>query len=207
MPTTAHAFTLVALHGFNSSAVEFEDKIKSVVPLRILNKSRIVYPCAPRRRITCYNQEYSNAWHDYFTNYGDYGMEKEEEIDEKQLSESSTQIQNIVLAERERCPRVFLIGESQGACLALDVALRLNVPTIALYGQRYSVSPTDKFHPPIFSLHGTRDTIIPASVAIPSMEMLPNVQFRTVRGYAHAQNGPAVSKFIKESITALEHAS
>lgn len=205
-PTENHALTLVALHGFNSSALEFEEKIKNLLPRSVYNRIRVLYPCAPRRKITCYNQGYSNAWHDYFTNYGDHGTEKEEEIDEAQLTESSTRIQNIILAERERCPHVFLIGESQGACLAIDVALRLNVPTIALYGQRYSASPTNEFNPPIFSLHGTRDTVIPSSVAISSMAQLSNVRIRIVRGYTHAHDGPAVAKFFKESLTTLEHA-
>ena len=202
-PAHAHRLTVVALHGFNSSGPEFQAKLRSLLPRHVRNHTRLVFPSAPTRRITCYRNSRMSAWHDYFTNYGDFDDAQEEDIDVEQLKESSSRIQMLVAAERERCSRTVLLGESQGGCVAIDVALRFNVPAISLFGQRYRSSPSDAFHPPIFSLHGGWDTVIPPEIGVSSLETIPNVRLKTVRGYTHAQGGRVVNTFIRDALVTL----
>lgn len=204
-PSKEHCLTLIALHGFNSSGAEFEHKLTPILSRHVRNHTRILFPTAPRRKISCYNGTFMRAWHDYFTDYGDRDMEYEEEIDTAQLAESSAHIQGLVRSELTKCPKVVVLGESQGACLAIDVGLRSNIPVVALFGQRYAATPTNGSHTPlIFSLHGAKDTVIPPSVALKSLETIQNVHLKLVRGYAHADTGPAVQKFILAALGTVE---
>ena len=99
---------------------------KGMEPL--VTKLKVYYPKAkyiimnpPIRKITIYKQKKYRAWYDYYTNYCD----KEDCINNEQLLESRKRIQDRVLKESKHIDlkNIFLIGYSQGACMATDVGL------------------------------------------------------------------------------------
>jgi len=94
----------------------------------LVTKLKVYYPKAkyiiinpPIRKITIYKQKKYRAWYDYYTNYCD----KEDCINNDQLLKSRKRIQDRILKESKHIDlkNIFLIGYSQGACMATDAGL------------------------------------------------------------------------------------
>ena len=99
---------------------------KGMEPL--VTKLKVYYPKEkyiimnpPIRKITIYKQKKYRAWYDYYTNYCD----KEDCINNEQLLQSRKRIQERILEESKYIDlkHIYLIGYSQGACMALDAGL------------------------------------------------------------------------------------
>ena len=203
-PTGTHVCTIIALHGFTSNAQQFRDKLEAVFPGAIKQNARVLFPNAPLRAISCYDGRKHRSWHDYFSNYGDSGENKEESIDVAQLDETSTEIGSMVCTERKRSKHVWLLGESQGACVALDAAIRARAPVIMLYGQRYTSTSTQSDATIVYSFHGGHDTVIPSTIGIKSLNgMSGRVHTTIAQGYEHAEVGEAVAKFLQRTVRGL----
>lgn len=176
--------SIVFLHGFGCSGAScakvWAPKLKDVA-------ARLVFLNAPNRTISCYpEKQVERAWHDYFTDHGGEGNapDVEEVIDVKQLLGVREQIHAILRAEADKyhdgdLRKVALVGESQGACTALDVALTMDAPLAGVwssYGQLYTSTPVDNhaiLHElPIFAFHGACDNVIAASLALKSYARL-----------------------------------
>lgn len=182
--------TIIALHGFSSNASEMCRKYDHLLPAN----TRRIYPNAPLRRISCYDGAWHRSWHDYHTNYGDAGIQMEEEIDASHLVESSTRIQSIASRYGNT---VLVLGESQGACLAIDVAMRYGYRAISLFGQRYAVTPRNRSR--IDALIGGCDTVIPKSVAWTSLIALGHSRIRVIPNLSHAEmDDLRVPNFLRE---------
>jgi len=91
-------------------------KLKAYYP-----KAKYIIMNPPIRKITIYKQKKYRAWYDYYTNYCD----KEDCINNDQLLESRKRIQERILKESKHIDlkHTYLIGYSQGACMALDAGL------------------------------------------------------------------------------------
>ena len=182
--------TIIAIHGFSSNASEMCIKYDHLLP----PNTRRVYLNAPLRRISCYDGTWHRSWHDYHTNYGDLGIGMEEEIDASQLIESSTRVHSIASKYDNM---VVVMGESQGACVAIDVAMRYGHRAISLFGQRYSITPLNSSR--VDALIGGWDTVIPKSVAWPSLVALKDSRIRVIAKLSHAEvDDVKVPKFLRE---------
>jgi predicted esterase len=182
--------TIIAIHGFSSNASEMRNKYDHLLP----SNTRRVYLNAPLRRISCYDGAWHRSWHDYHTNYGDLGIEMEEKIDASQLIESSTRVHSIASRFKDM---VVVMGESQGACVAIDVAMRYGHRAISLFGQRYAVTPLNLSR--VDALIGGWDTIIPKSVAYSSLSTLRHCRIRVIAKLSHAEvDDVKVPEFLKE---------
>lgn len=176
--------SIVFLHGFgcsgSSCAKIWGPKLKDVA-------ARLVFLNAPNRTISCYpDKQVERAWHDYFTDHGGEGgaPEVEEVIDVKQLLGVREQIHAILRAEADKyhdgdLRKVALVGESQGACTALDVALTMDAPLAGVwssFGQLYTSTPVENHavldELPIFAFHGACDNVIAPSLALKSYARL-----------------------------------
>lgn len=201
MPSKLHNVTIVALHGFNSNATEFREKLAHVWDAEWAEQTRMVFLTAPLRRISCYGNAWYRSWHNYFTSYGDSGVAHEEEIDMHDLRETRRYVQQIVEAEKLLTSRVILVGESQGACCAIDAGMQLGVPVIALYGQRYVHTPLNA-RIPIYAFWGGRDTIISPHISMASLQGA-HLTFVIGSTYTHADVGSKLSKFCNKAMQSI----
>ena len=183
------AKTILFLHGFSSNGSEYRDKISHVIPRDLARHHRLVFPNARIRPISCYNGARYRSWHDYLTNYGDDGVAQEEEVADYEES-----IQDLL-----RLRPSAVIGESQGACVAYEVGRRAQVPTIMMYGQRYSWFPKG---PPfrLSALVGMRDRVIPPVVSIP---LMPNYARIKRVNQTHADMSGEAEAFLKAALRHL----
>ena len=190
--------TIVMLHGFSSNGAEMADKYDHMLP----RASRRVYVNAPVRPIACYGGQRMRAWHDYHTDYGDRNVAREEVVDGPTLREARAELVELVRDLSKPDGALLLLGESQGGCVAIDVALHTGKPAVALFGQRYTLTQTDATHDArVFALVGGRDRIIPPSVALPSLRW-PSASVVLARELDHAEIGPATARFLRHAVPA-----
>ena len=204
MPLRSHKWTVIALHGFNSNGEEFCQKMECGWRPHVRDHARLVFLTAPLRRISCYGNDWYRSWHNYYTSYGDDGVECEEEIDTNDLHETRQYVRNIVDIERRLTRHVILLGESQGACCAIDAGMQLGVPVIALYGQRYVHTPL-RANSPIFAFWGGRDTVISPRLAMPSLKGA-TLTHHTASACAHAETGPELWMFMNAALNSITSA-
>ena len=142
------------------------------------------------------------SWHDYLTNHGDVGDAVEEQV--AGLERTRDHLRHVVQRERRRAPDrpVVLVGESQGACVAIDLAAT-TVPdvaaVVAMYGQRYAES-LPRWPVRLYSLHGGRDTVIPTSVALESLAPLSPARVLVDPNASHAEYGDAAASFLHDAV-------
>ena len=188
--------SVIFLHGFGLSPDEQRSKWNFGS-----RPWRQIYLGAPKRHITCYGDT-ERAWHDYFTDYGgdDGKPHLEEEIDEGQLKESRRRIHLVIHQEAKRyngdVSRIALVGESQGACTALDAALTFEKKIAGVYasfGMLYSCTPVMKTKLKILAFHGSSDDTIAPSLALESYARLlrqgcPNFSLRVEPRLGHCES-------------------
>lgn len=161
-------YTIIMLHSFTGKPSEM-NYYKPYIN-RILKGNNIKYiaPRAPLRPITIYDKKKYLSWYDYYTEYCNI----EEVISEEQLFHQCDRIHKMIDKEAKIIPmeRIYLLGYSQGACMALAAGMtylyRLG-GIIALKGHIPSCiySHTSKVKQRIFAAHGQRDTTIGFKVA------------------------------------------
>ena len=176
--------TIVCLHGFQSNGPEFKSKMEAVFSPSVKALTKRIYLQAPSIPISCYENATYHSWHDYYTNYGDKNVNLEEEIGDLRHSRQRILdvIRNVPLNKK-----VILLGESQGACMAIDVAMNCKRPiyTVASYGQRYACTRMNREQP--FFLYASRgDTVIPSNLLDASMANANVIDRQLGRG-AHSE--------------------
>ena len=170
-------------------------RLRAALPRSLLQRTRLVFLCAPQRPISCFaGRPRQYAWHDYFTDHG--GIEGrpnlEEEIDLDHLRWSRAQVHEAIdreaaLLGEAGLSRIALVGESQGACVALDAALSypsgLLGGVFSSYGMLYSHSeaPPEKRDQPIAAFIGAGDRCIGAGLALRSFSRLLEAGYANVR--------------------------
>lgn len=183
--------TILFLHGFSSNGAEFRDKILPVLPADV-SDHRLIFPNARIRPISCYGGARVRSWHDYRTNYGDNNIAHEEDVQD--IEES--------ILDLLRLKPSLVVGESQGACVAYEVGRRARIPTVMLYGQRYSMFPQkNKF--PLKALVGMHDCVIPSSVSLPRMPKFAEV---TVINSSHAEMNEDAELFLQNALRVFLYA-
>ncbi len=117
-----YSYSFILLHGFTMDGEDmeyYEDKIKGIYPEC---KIKFIKPTASKIKITIYKNNKYNSWYDYYTP----NCDKEPEINEDQLITSRNRIHSLIDKEinyHNDPMKVFVVGMSQGCCMALDVGL------------------------------------------------------------------------------------
>ena len=119
-----YTHTIIMLPGFSMDSEDMEyyqNKINKTFP-NFKIRYRILNP--PMRKITIYKNQKYNAWYDYLSPHCD----TEPNINENQLIQSRSRIHKILDTEIKKKDKnkVYLLGMSQGCCMALDAGLTYN---------------------------------------------------------------------------------
>lgn len=191
--------TLLMLHGFSSNASDFAAKMEPLLSSDDAAAFYRVYPTAPLRRIRCYDGAWFRSWHDYLTAHGDAGEAIEEEIAD--LDETIERMLSLVRRQVAASSRpVALVGESQGACVAVAVAVAaaeryaLRLPVVSLYGQRYSRTPASRAFP-LYAFWSDADAVIAPDLVRGGLHGMDVRMSHTARRAAHADE-QAARKFL-----------
>ena len=169
--------TFILLPGFTMDHQALKpiiSKLKGMYP-----KAKMVKLNPPYRKVSIYKNKKYRAWYDYFSDY----RLKEECIDTQQLIESRKNIHDKIMKESKytNLNNIYLLGYSQGACMALDAGLTFHHKIggiIALKGH----IPSKTFESlsvkqNVLAAHGRSDKTIGFNVASKSYHNLAN------RGY------------------------
>ncbi len=174
-PQPRHA--VIWMHGLGANGHDFEPIVPELVgadwpPLRF------VFPHAPTRAVTVNNGMRMPAWYDI------KGFEIAQRQDEVGIRESITQIEVLIAREVERgvvVGNILIAGFSQGAAMALSVALRhaeALAGVIALSGYlplretlAAEASPMNA-KLPVFIGHGSVDPVVPEFLGQESRDFL-----------------------------------
>ena len=166
-PSDVHKFTVILLHGLGSNSSSVFNDWGHLFN----NNSKLIFLQAPVKFVTCY-QSKMRSWHDYFT---DNSKKLEEDlIDNEDLNRTREYIHRIIEMEKVPYDSIFLWGQSQGACCAIDAALSFKCEiggVFMSFGMLYSITPI-RSRSPIFAFHGTKDSIIPYALFKKSMRRI-----------------------------------
>lgn len=175
----AHRFTAVGLHSCSGGPDDFVPFFHNLdVPFR--SQIRLVVPCSPVRLENHYGWEKEqNSWFEYDGDSQDGNAVKH--LD--QLLEQRVRLLRLLERERSRLPdgdgrRLIIWGLSQGAGLALDVALHapfavggvLALRGMALPGRPARPAPAEPVQ--VLAINGVHDWLCPPDVARASYEAL-----------------------------------
>ncbi len=155
---------IIWLHGLGADGHDFVPMVDTLrAHLPAANNVRFIFPHAPMRHITINPGYKMRGWYDIFS------LDRLSEIDEAGIQASIDQINQLIQVQTATGippERILLAGFSQGAVIAMRIALQCVLPlagVIALSGylplRKPVVSPT--VHCPIFLAHGTEDAIVP----------------------------------------------
>ena len=158
--------SVIWLHGLGADGHDFE----SVVPMLGLDPSlglRFVFPHAPQIAVTLNGGMVMPAWYDITD------IDLVRRHDEDGIRRSAEQVVALIEREEERgvpAERLVLAGFSQGAAIALHVALRLDkklagILALSTYLLLEASLEEERslvnLETPIFQAHGSEDPMIP----------------------------------------------
>ena len=122
MKKYSHSF--IFLHGFTMHPDEMifiKKRINNILPKNI--NIKYIFPKAFMKKITCYNNEKYLAWYDYY----DPNIYTEPKINESDLIKSRKRIHKLISKEKSyhngKSNKIFVLGYSQGCCMALDAGI------------------------------------------------------------------------------------
>lgn len=147
---------ILFLHGYNQSAKDAMRKVNSSLSKHILSKIVIFFP--------------KRKWFNYKNDHSlDY--------DDATLIETRKYVIRVLNCMRKLYDSVNLIGYSQGACLALDVAIKQkrHISVLSISGyllNDYDSNSSTKTH--IWSIHGNKDYEISHKQMIESLKKHDN---------------------------------
>ncbi len=169
---------VIWLHGLGADGHDFEP----IVPELNLDLAvKFVLPHAPVRPVTINGGMKMRAWYDIKPGDNSTGIDE--------IRESASLIRDLVEDENARGfppSRVALAGFSQGGVIALQLALRAEMPfagVVALstylhdqetVGNEVTLASVDT---PIFMAHGTMDPMIPVARAVASRNALDALSY------------------------------
>ena len=168
---------IIWLHGLGASSNDFPP----VVPhlgLKPTPSIRFIFPQAPSRPITINNGYVMPGWYDI------KGISIEEKHDREGIEESRATIDALIEEQMDlgvKSENIILAGFSQGGAIAYYTALRskhklggiLALSTYLLYAeQTESERDPANNNIPIFTTHGTLDTVVPLQLGRQSAEKL-----------------------------------
>lgn len=171
-------WAIIWLHGLGADGNDFAPIVPELVRPG-WPAIRFVFPHAPVRPITVNGGYRMRAWYDIadmsaLTN----------RADEAGVRESVGQIDLLIEREAERgipAARIVLAGFSQGGAVALDAAVRREIPLagvialstyLPLGEATFTDSPAITREQPVFMAHGTLDPVVPIAAGRRSAELL-----------------------------------
>lgn len=179
-PKKRHTHTMLLLHGYSCTArsmTYYTRHINKYIPNNIGMK--FILPQAPKRYISCYDENES-AWYDYYTDHCD----KEEEIEHKHVDQMDKSLQKIIKKEVKEnlnndYSKIFVGGNSQGACQGLSAALSMSEKLGGIISFRgHVISNRKPLHKQdIWASHGEKDDTISYNVAKDSYQNLVDEDF------------------------------
>lgn len=159
---------------------------------------RVLNP--PVRQITIYDNKKYRSWYDYYSDY----INKEECINVNQLKESRNRIHKIIDSYQSK-KDIFLIGYSQGCCMALDAGLTYDKELGGIIGIKGHI-PIHTFKDikkkqRVWVTHGKGDKTIGFNVAKQSYKKLKDKTFLIQGGNHSIRSGiieqiKGINKFI-----------
>ena len=171
--------TMFLLHGYSCNSETMEHYIKFFsenLPKKI--KMKYILIDAPDRNIYCYKENVP-AWYNYYTDH----CFKEERINYQHTREMSEQIARLINLEAGKIHNnyrnIYLLGESQGACQAIDTGLSMKPKLGGIMSFRgHLISKTPLIHKQkIWASHGMQDEDIGFCVANESYKKLKKNEY------------------------------
>jgi phospholipase/carboxylesterase len=174
---------IIWLHGLGADGHDFEPLIPQLGLVDALGV-RVVLPHAPRRPVTINGGSVMPAWYDIVAQDFNRGQ------DSAGIRESEQQLQALIRREIESgipAENILLAGFSQGGAIVLHTGLRYPQPLAGILAlSSYLLQPdalaaehaavNDRI--PIMMAHGTRDPVVPLSLAEQSREVLQQQGYR-----------------------------
>jgi phospholipase/carboxylesterase len=174
---------IIWLHGLGADGHDFEQLIPQLGLVDALGV-RVVLPHAPRRPVTINGGSVMPAWYDIVAQDFNRGQ------DSAGICESEQQLQALIRREIESgipAENILLAGFSQGGAIVLHTGLRYPQPLAGILAlSSYLLQPdalaaehaavNDRI--PIMMAHGTRDPVVPLSMAEQSREVLQQQGYR-----------------------------
>ena len=174
---------IIWLHGLGADGHDFEPLIPQLGLVDALGV-RVVLPHAPRRPVTINGGSVMPAWYDIVAQDFNRGQ------DSAGIRESEQQLQALIRREIESgipAENILLAGFSQGGAIVLHTGLRYPQPLAGILAlSSYLLQPdalaaehaavNDRI--PIMMAHGTRDPVVPLSMAEQSREVLQQQGYR-----------------------------
>ena len=169
-----HTHTMFLLHGYSCTAKSMKYYAYNINK-RLPPNIRIKYICpqAPTRYIFCYSEK-EPAWYNYYTDF----CYKEEEINYTDVNNMTNELKKYIDIEAEKLDgdykKIFIAGNSQGACQAIHLGLSIkqNIGGILSFrGHMLSKTPLDNKQF-IWASHGEQDDAIGYEVAKKSYDVL-----------------------------------
>lgn len=165
-------YSFIILPGFimnKSQMIHLTKKLKIYYP-----NSKYIFLEPPYRKITIYRNNKYRSWYDYYTNH----CMIEECINTDQLKESRKRIHERILSESKHTPmkHIYLLGYSQGACMALDAGLTFSKKIGGIIGIKGHIIRDTfqslKVKQNVLVSHGTNDKTIGYDIASKSYDKL-----------------------------------
>ena len=130
----------------------------------------------PLRKITIYKNKKYRAWYDYYSNY----ITKEECINVNHLIESRNKLHTLLDSYKSK-KDIYLVGYSQGCCMALDAGLTYHKKIGGIIGIKGHI-PIQTFtklntKQRLWVTHGKKDKSIGFNVASNSYKKINNKTF------------------------------
>lgn len=170
-------WSVIWLHGLGADGHDFSPIVPELVR-KDWPALRFVFPHAPVRAVTINGGARMRAWYDILN------LSLDQRADEVGVRESMIEVEALINRERDRgvpASRVFLVGFSQGAAIALATGLRRSqalAGVIALSGylplanqSETEATPAGK-STPMFLGHGRADPMVPMSLGQRSQTVL-----------------------------------
>lgn len=171
---------VIWLHGLGASGHDFEP----IVPELSLPKSmpvRFIFPHAPEIPVTVNGGMVMPAWYDILE------LSLDRKIDSEQLLSSATAVARLIDREIERgidSRHIVLAGFSQGGAVAYQTALTYPKPLAGLLALSTYFMTANTIQPveanrqiPIQIMHGTRDPMVPESLARDAQQALQSMGY------------------------------
>jgi len=164
------------LHGYSCDAESMEhyaDMFMKQLPNDI--NMKFICPEAPIRNVSCYSERVQ-SWYNYYTDY----CYREEKINYVHCKNITEKLKDMVNEEAEKLlfdySKIYIVGESQGACQALDLGMSISQKLggiLSFRGHLLRQTPILN-RQKIWASHGKLDDAIGFKVARNSYDKLIN---------------------------------
>jgi phospholipase/carboxylesterase len=159
-PPSTHTATVIWMHGLGASGDDFVP-VMQALSLPKSHGIRFIFPHAPEQAVSLNGGMVMPAWFDIF------GLQPGAPVDTEGMRRTELAIRGLMESEIQQgvpVERIVLAGFSQGAVMALHIALGLDkIPAGVMALSGFLAPPTTDLSAkglPIFMAHGVEDAVI-----------------------------------------------